>query len=1741
MAKESASDQFRRISARLAGSISPCLTTVSMYLNARRLIAQELHDEMINGHDIDAKKAAKLVNAIQTTLDSHTDPEAYLNDVCSALKDVGEKQITDIVNELERDIVPPTASAKPISTEDLDTPAADRIPDTQNPLTEDAVHEWLKESTVELTIKRVQMHGLPGSGKMYSQRLLLNEDPPKEDNTTPIACRAVKATRISSHDGRMEIVDAKALLSRLAHNLKEAAAKQKEPSLEDHDAKSKEYSSKTNPTDIDEKLQQNHRINGVSFIQGDPFSYTNIQFLKDVLSSGSILQPYLAPGSEENTSPGSATPQFPQYFVLGTHKDKAKQEVIEQYNKELSLLTSGSEKKGYRIIPAIENGDIIYAVNTMLEPGPEREAEAKRLCKMIHKKVSEDKIRIPIRWFAFELTLLGEAKGRSFLQMGDVLSAGRSLQMTKIDTMKALQYLHNVTIILYYPQVLPDFVFVDPHPILDILSRLLALATCQIPRKIVKQGVRLSEFEMNHLTKNGFFTQALLAKLEVDVDFPKSDFIKLLLHFHIIIETDEQGKYFIPSALPPCPKTRQRPESDIDPLQIIWPSPVMEQEENPRVILPVPCGIFPLAIVNLMKRTEQPKFCFPNTSSQCLRYRDAMSFRVHHQKNYIGTIHIIKKHECVKERQIEHKHIEIYFEGDTLKYCPLICEAVKEAIASSCEALHIKPDGYEFAFACPSTEGCYRIVTNENEMKVQCTLKCPMPPIITGKEKYWSWFSQKSLTEGTVATATVTNEIDIKKIEKWLKEGEVKLEITRINMHGAPGAGKTCSQHLLLNEPPPEKLTDSTPIACRAVQATRISIDHDKNKKWERVEIKDLLNKLAFHFEKKKKDEEISTKAPNHSTEQSLEKPTENEPAPTENEPAPTENEAAPTKNEAAPTENETAPTENELVPTENEAAPTKNEAAPTENEAAPTENEPVPTENEAAPTENEQLENDEAIDKPTENAESIKIKLADTEVIKKIADAIATGKFQEFSTNWVYFIDSGGQPAYRELLPLFARGAALNIITIDLTKGLDEKCEFQYRIDQHTLSIDIKLQYSNLDIIQSTISSGAMLNPIEIPYVSVSESDESKHSHYLILGTHIDKLKEKGTLDNMNKKLINEGFNNLIKQNEDGGSVIFPVNTLLPAESKERKEASVKLCTAVSNCRVAMTIKLPIRLFTFEISLQLEAKKKNQSFLTKEEVMELGKPLKLIESDINKALEFLHNVTIILYYPDVLPNIIFVDPEPILDILSRLIAIRYVDHNNRQFIANPPPSPAITWDLVKYGLFKEDLLKIIGKQKIFNSDFESFHMIDLLKHLHIIAEVKEKKNSCHMIKFLLLRLLQIVTGNKKEKKNKYFFPCALPSCGKLNDPPTEIQPLLIAWEIGDSNETTLAIPQGLFTLTIVHLLERKDEVEFSPLKLNPCYRYNNAMSLCVYKKYHIDIINCYTHLEIRVRGRCRDICPKIREIVSKAVKESSKDLKLKKDNKFVFAFKCPLQKTCIVQKDNCSTLCPCEDQCEVLKGDDDSYRCWFSDYQIQSSSSDTVQVPTPPHDALPNEGSCSKEVQNYQSNYIKNPAKNWGCYMFVIFLAVGVVLAGVAMNRFVTVEKNTNNIEKFLTIMTHIATGTLPTQPHQYSTTVNPDNDGVGQLGIEDLDKVLTVLQEAMFGSAEWNNLGLKLGLLEPTTLDVIEDGGGDAHKKLKKTIGAWLRGEDKVTSRTWQTLIDAVKGTGDRAAAERIPDKLK
>ena len=89
--------------------------------------------------------------------------------------------------------------------------------------------------------------------------------------------------------------------------------------------------------------------------------------------------------------------------------------------------------------------------------------------------------------------------------------------------------------------------------------------------------------------------------------------------------------------------------------------------------------------------------------------------------------------------------------------------------------------------------------------------------------------------------------------------------------------------------------------------------------------------------------------------------------------------------------------------------------------------------------------------------------------------------------------------------------------------------------------------------------------------------------------------------------------------------------------------------------------------------------------------------------------------------------------------------------------------------------------------------------------------------------------------------------------------------------------------------------------------------------------------------------------------------------------------------------------------------------------------------------------------------------------------------------------------------------------------------------LALAHLALILSVLEEAMFDAVRWMDLGLYLGLYKPT-LEVIEQEYNDINYHLRAVLVKWLERADSVRETTWQILIDAVRRTGDNAAADRI-----
>ena len=663
-------------------------------------------------------------------------------------------------------------------------------------------------------------------------------------------------------------------------------------------------------------------------------------------------------------------------------------------------------------------------------------------------------------------------------------------------------------------------------------------------------------------------------------------------------------------------------------------------------------------------------------------------------------------------------------------------------------------------------------------------------------------------------------------------------------MHGPPGAGKTCAQDLLLNNPPTNHLTDSTPIARPAVKATRVSVDNEAMK-WEKVDRDGLLERLASDLKK------AAASQPMKKTSASR-----------------------PEINISSP-----------VLTDKQQTAEPQDESSVPDVSATKT-------------------------DEPTV-ASKESFSIGEGGVIQEIVGTIQHSEVQlNISGHWLYIIDSGGQPAYQELLPLFVRTASLNIITLDLSKPLNEKLDFQYRIGGETFSCGLNLKYSNREFFLSAVSSGAILKPIDVPHVLETPS----HPMNFVLGTHYDLITE-DKLKEMNKELMSSlkpDIENYVVPNVRRESIIFPVNTLVP-EDNGRMKAGQDLCQSIANCGgTSLKINVPIRWFAFELWLQKVAEDKSRSFLIIDEAMSAGTALQMSEDDTKDALQYLHNVTIILYYPDILPQLVFVDPKPILEVLSRLLALTYVERKALHLIiANSDvPSEKDINKLHDVGFFKEKLLTNYFKTLFSPPHFEPSHLLELLIHLRIIASGED---------------------------GDYFFPCALQSYTEPPAPQTATKPLLIVWQDNDGINT-LPVPQGMFPLVITHLLSHKDDsckVDFPPLKPQ-YYKYRDAFSLWIKikgKRYTLHIINRYAHIEVYFVGSVKKVKKNfldIRELVMRAVSDSANTLNV--EHNHVNAFSCPKDTKscyCVVEEDfeiNCTS---CDESADISK-DDKSYWCWF-------------------------------------------------------------------------------------------------------------------------------------------------------------------------------------------------------------------
>ena len=321
----------------------------------------------------------------------------------------------------------------------------------------------------------------------------------------------------------------------------------------------------------------------------------------------------------------------------------------------------------------------------------------------------------------------------------------------------------------------------------------------------------------------------------------------------------------------------------------------------------------------------------------------------------------------------------------------------------------------------------------------------------------------------------------------------------------------------------------------------------------------------------------------------------------------------------------------------------------------------------------------------------------------------------------WIYFIDSGGQPQFQEILQAFIHNTSILLLAFKLTEKLSdsplikyEKSGITYNLGSHALSSkEILIRLAKT--------------------ICYSKSN----MQIALAGTHYDEYVKTDTpSETMEEKeqQLQEIFSfcedNLIFRDSTFQNIIFPVNGLQAEEGKFDDPIVCELRSSITSTPNPIKIDVPLRWHAFELAIEAEARRIGTHVLSLKRCIEISEDLNFPQDDVIPALTFLSNYNLILYYPSLLPNVVFTTPQVLLDKVTELIERVYQltelrSHDNS---ANKPCATRGEYKTMRdRGIISTQILRDFPKHYIPDL-FTEAELVKIFQYLYIFAEIENGK-----------------------------------------------------------------------------------------------------------------------------------------------------------------------------------------------------------------------------------------------------------------------------------------------------------------------------------------------------------------------------------------------------------------------------
>ena len=270
------------------------------------------------------------------------------------------------------------------------------------------------------------------------------------------------------------------------------------------------------------------------------------------------------------------------------------------------------------------------------------------------------------------------------------------------------------------------------------------------------------------------------------------------------------------------------------------------------------------------------------------------------------------------------------------------------------------------------------------------------------------------------------------------------------------------------------------------------------------------------------------------------------------------------------------------------------------------------------------------------------------------------------FTERVVYIVDSGGQPEFVDAMTVFLRKTSTCILVINLSQSLDHCPLIGYYRKGKPVSKPYRSSRTNEDHLKQcmrtmhTFTSKQKGLPPKSAPPKLAPS-ESVPPMLLFLGTHRDKLEEcTETVEDKNKRLehiIPLKFKDQIIAFSPT-KLIFEINALNPNDTDMNTAERIR-SYIVEQCPT-IEVEMPLRWHTFDEKLRSIAKGLGRMVMSREECWQVAESLGMEEESFDGALDFFHSVSLMFYFCDILPDVVFIDPQVILDKVSELVEFMF-------------------------------------------------------------------------------------------------------------------------------------------------------------------------------------------------------------------------------------------------------------------------------------------------------------------------------------------------------------------------------------------------------------------------------------------------------------------------------------------------